>query len=121
MTDDYQIQIPPSFTALYTDRRRRLTVTLETLRARYDLCEDLANHLVEFATGVHHDLGVSEDEVLARCRRGLLAPGAQVEPVEAEWVSRRLAELLGWPWLEPTLADESEKPADSPASGAGAA
>lgn len=98
MSDDYQILIPPSFIALYTDPRRRLTVTLDTLRARYDLCEDLASRLVDFASAVHHDLGVSEDEVLARCRRGLLEAPPQVEPAEALWVERRLAELLGWPW-----------------------
>jgi hypothetical protein len=100
MSDDYQILIPPSFTDLYTDRRRRLTVTLDTLRTRYDLCEDLANQLVDFARGVHLDLGVSEDEVLARCRQGLMQPPTQVEPMEALWVQRRLAELLGWPWTD---------------------
>ena len=42
MTDDNQIFIPPSFLELYTDRRRRLTVTLDALRLRYDLCEDMA-------------------------------------------------------------------------------
>lgn len=106
MTDDYQIQIPPSFIDLYTDRRRRLTIALETLRERYDLCEDLANHLVDFASGVHHDLGVAEDEVLARCRRGLLAPPAQVEPAEAHWIERRLAELLRWPWPDRPAPDD---------------
>ena len=100
MSDEYQVLIPPSFIDLYTDRRRRLTVTLQTLRERYDLCEDLANQLVDFARGVHHDLGVSEDEVLAHCRRGLLEEPTQVEAAEAIWVERRLAELLGWPWVE---------------------
>jgi hypothetical protein len=100
MSDDYQVLIPPSFTDLYLDRRRRLTITQQTLRERYDLCEDLANQLVEFARGVHHDLGISEDEVLARCRRGLLAEPASVEPAEAAWVERRLAELLSWPWVD---------------------
>ncbi len=98
MTDDYQILIPPSFTALYADAAGRLTVKLPTLRERYDLCEDMAAQLVDFARNVHHDLGVAEDEVLARCRRGLLAPPAQVSPREARWVERRLAELLDWPW-----------------------
>jgi len=98
MTDDYQILIPPSFTNLYADAAGRLTVKLQTLRERYDLCEDMAAQLVDFARGVHHDLGVAEDEVLARCRRGLLAPPPQVSPREARWVERRLAELLGWPW-----------------------
>jgi hypothetical protein len=105
MSDEYQVLIPPSFIELYTDRRRRLTVTLQTLRERYDLCEDLASQLVDFARGVHHDLGVSEDEVLARCRRGLLTEPVQVEPGEAAWVERRLAELLGWPWVDSPASD----------------
>ena len=100
MTDEYQVNIPPSFIDLFTDRRRRLTVTLQVLRTRYDLCEDLANQLVDFARGVHHDLGVAEDEVLARCRRGLLESPSQVEASEAVWVERRLAELLGWSWTD---------------------
>jgi hypothetical protein len=100
MSDEYQIFIPPSFVAIHSDRRGRLAVTLQTLRERYDLCEDLAAQLVDFAKGVHHDLGVAEDEVLARCRLGLLAEPAQVEPKEAQWVERRLAELLGWPFAD---------------------
>lgn len=108
MSDEYQVVIPPSFIELYTDRRRRLTVTLQTLRERYDLCEDLANQLVDFARGVHHDLGVSEDEVLARCRQGLLEEPVQVERAEAVWVERRLAELLGWPWVDASPPDETQ-------------
>jgi hypothetical protein len=108
MSDDYQIFIPPSFTALYSDRAGRLTIKLQTLRERYDLCEDMAAQLVDFASSVHHDLGVSEDEVLARCRRGLLAEPAQVTPREARWVEQRLAELLAWPWLG---QDDDQDPA----------
>jgi hypothetical protein len=107
MSDDYQVLIPPSFIDLYTDRNRRLKVTLQTLRERYDLCEDMANQLVDFARGVHLDLGVAEDEVLARCRRGLLAEPAQVEPFEAVWVERRLAELLGWNWVAPPDSEQA--------------
>jgi hypothetical protein len=66
--DDSQLQVPPSFAALHT-RAGRLTLRREELFARYDLCEDLANHLVDFAKSIHYDLGVAEDEVLARCRR----------------------------------------------------
>ena len=113
MSDDYQIIIPPSFIELYSDRRRRLTVPLETLRDRYDLCEDLANQLVDFANGIHHDLGVAEDEVLARCRRGLLEKPSQVEAMEAHWIERRLAELLGWPWPEPGAEDGAEDGAEN--------
>ena len=99
MSDDYQILIPPSFIAVHSDQRGRLSVPLRTLRERYDLCEDLAAQLVDFAKGIHHDHGDSEDEDLARCRRGLLEEPAQVDRNEARWVQRRLAELLGWPWV----------------------
>ena len=96
MSDEYQIDIPPSFFALYTDARQRLTEPLRVVRARYDACEDLANHLVEYATQVHRGIGVAEDEVLRRCHAGLMSPDAGVSTTEAAWIVRRLAELLGW-------------------------
>jgi hypothetical protein len=98
MTDEYQIEIPPSFYALYTDARRRLIEPLRTVRERYEICEDLANHLVDHARDVHHGIGVPEDEVLARCLKGLRVPQAGVSEAEAVWVVRRLAELLAWEW-----------------------
>lgn len=105
MSDEYQIEIPPSFTALYTDARRRLTVSLRELRARYEVCEDLANHLVDHATTLLFQLGVAEDDVLERCLRGLASEGSGVSPAEAGWIVHRLAELLGWaPLAEPPPA-----------------
>jgi hypothetical protein len=98
MSDESQIEVPPSFRALYLDVRQRLTVPLRELAARYELCEDLAHQLVERARTVHFSIGVSEDEVLARMHRGLLSPVPMVEPPEAAWVVRRLAELAGWDW-----------------------
>ena len=47
MSDEYQIHIPPSFEAVYRDARHRLTVSRDTFRARYELCEDMAQMLVE--------------------------------------------------------------------------
>jgi len=44
--------------------------------------------------------------VLARIRGGLLAGEAGVNAAEAEWVTRRLAELLGW--AIPTQPDSSD-------------
>ena len=44
------------------------------------------------------DLGVTEDDVLLRVGRGLRQPQAALSDAEADWVLRRLAELLGWPW-----------------------
>lgn len=98
MSDDYQIEIPPSFMALYTDARHRLTVSLAQLRARYELCEDLAQQLIESAQHIHHDLGVTQDEVMDRLHAGLRVPESGLEATEADWVLQRLAELLGWGW-----------------------
>ena len=96
MTDEYQIELPPSFIALHVDARQRLNVPVRTLRERYELCEDLSQQLVDHARTTHFAHGISEDEVLTRMHRGLLAPQPQVSAPEAAWVVRRLAELLGW-------------------------
>lgn len=97
MSDEYQIEVPPSFTALYLDPRQRLGVPLRQLRDRYEVCEDLAHHLTEHCRQVHVDIGVDTHEVLARCERGLQSPDSGVSAGEARWVVTRLAELLGWP------------------------
>ena len=52
--------------------RTKPSATREQITARYELCEDLANHLYEYARAQHHDLRIAEDEVLRRCRLGLL-------------------------------------------------
>ena len=110
MADDYQIEIPPSFPALYIDARKRLTVPLAELRDRYELCEDLANHLTEHCRNVHAEVGDIQVEVLRRCHQGLTGPDAVVTDPEAVWVITRLAELLYWPmdWQPPAseTADE---------------
>lgn len=97
MSDDYQIDIPPSFFAVYTDARQRLSEPIATVRARYEVCEDLACHLVQHAQLLHHVEVPSEDEILRRIHAGLRSPDAGATPPEAEWIVRRLAELLGWP------------------------
>ncbi len=97
MSDDYQIEIPPSFTALHSDARKRLTIPLRELRDRYEVCEDLAQHLTEHCRNIHVEIGVDEQELLARCLQGLLSPDGVVGEAEAHWVVTRLAELLGWP------------------------
>lgn len=96
MSDDYQIDIPPSFFAVYTDARQRLSEPIAVVRARYEVCEDLANHLVQHAQLLHHVEVPSEDEILLRIHAGLNSPDAGVSPAEAQWIVRRLAELLGW-------------------------
>jgi hypothetical protein len=98
MSDDYQIEIPPSFQAIHTDARQRLTLPLAEYRARYEICEDLANHLCEHCRSIHVEIGVDEQEVLARCLQGLSTAESGVSEAEAGWVVTRLAELLGWPY-----------------------
>lgn len=97
MSDDYQIEIPPSFQAIHTNARGRLLIPLVDFRARYELCEDLAQHLTEHCRSIHVEIGVDEQDVLERCHRGLVGPDAVVAENEAGWVVTRLAELLDWP------------------------
>ena len=54
MDNDNQILPPPSFIALYSDARGRLRESPDVVRARYELCEDLATHLVEQAQTLYH-------------------------------------------------------------------
>lgn len=97
MSDDNQILIPPSFEAVHRDARGRLMLPRADFRARYELCEDMAQMLVEPCQARHHDLGLSEDMVLERTEAGLAAEGSGFSSGEATWITTRLAELLGWP------------------------
>lgn len=97
MYDHNQLEVPDSFMALHVVAGRlKPGLTRAHLTARYELCEDLAQHLQEYARAQHHDHGLAEQEVLRRCHQGLLAGPAGVSPPEAAWVVRRLAELADW-------------------------
>ena len=98
MYDDNQTFVPDSFIALYRDARGRFTAPRETIAARHDLCEDMANLLTDHCSTIHFRDGVDESQVLERVRRGLLEPPVTVDEAEAGWVVRRTAELLGWPF-----------------------
>jgi hypothetical protein len=98
MSDEDPIPVPPSFHAVHADARGRLRLPRDEFRARYELCEDLAQALVEQARALHMALGVTEGDVLERIARGLQAPDAGLGEGEAAWVPTRLAELLDWPW-----------------------
>jgi len=103
-SDDYQILIPPSFVALFVPPGRiKPTASRQEIAARYGFCEDLAQMLTETARTMEFNLGIGEPEVLERCLRGLAGGDAGVNPLEAVWVLRRLAELLEW-------ADPGEQP-----------
>ncbi len=110
MTDDlHQIDIPQSFIALYVDPgRTRPNAPRAVIGARYEFCEDLACLLTEHARTMLFDLGVTEDDVLERCHRGLAAGDAGVSGPEAGWVVCRLAELLQWPMWQPPAAEPAD-------------
>ena len=98
MDDPNQFEIPESFIALYVaPGQTRPGATREAIARRYDLCEDMANHLGDYARAQWQDLGVTEHDVLRRCHEGLRSPGSVISEAEANWVVRRLAELQGWP------------------------
>lgn len=97
MDDPNQIEVPPSFLALFTNPSgQRLTEPIATVRARYELCEDLAQMLTQQAGTLQFKSGGSEREVLAGMRRALDGPDSGLQPPEADWVVRRLAELMEW-------------------------
>lgn len=96
MHDDNQILIPDSFVALCTDARGRLRTPVQQLRERYELCEDLACHLVAQAQQLLHGAVPSEAQVLLRIYQGLSTPGSGCNASEARWITLRLAELLQW-------------------------
>jgi len=100
MHDDNQILIPDSFVALCTDARGRLRTPVQQLRERYELCEDLACHLVQQAQTLYHVQAPSEAEILQRIHAGLCTAESGVSVAEATWITTRLAELLNWPCPE---------------------
>ncbi|RYE76797.1 MAG: ATPase with chaperone activity [Hyphomicrobiales bacterium] len=97
MDDFNQIEVPPSFIALFTSPSgHRLTEPMSEVRRRYELCEDLAQMLTDQASTAAFKTGEPERDVLAKMRAALTAEGSPVAPAEAGWVVTRLAELLGW-------------------------
>lgn len=100
---DSQIVIPPSFVQLFVPPGKTRPVEPRQLIAqRYDLCEDMAQMLVDNAREKHFAIGLAEIDVLDRIHAGLLADASPVSGEESVWIVRRLGELLGWP-LPPAL------------------
>ncbi len=104
MNHEFQIDIPPSFMALFLPPGHiKPTLGQRDMAARYELCEDLAQLLTEQAAQMQADLGITEELVLQQCEAGLINTPAVLSPAEARWVVCRLAELLHWPmaqWLQ---------------------
>ena len=98
MSDDNQSVVPRSFIALFIPPgSHKMREPRAVVAARYELCEDMAQMLTEHARTKRFDLGVTEEDVLERMHRGLLAEGSGLAADEAGWVICRLAELLDWP------------------------
>ena len=97
MSDASQIEIPPSFVALFVlPGKTRPSASHAEVAVRYELCEDLAQTLVPTATQLQLMRDLHASAVLAQCLEALAGPGAVVESAEARWVVCRLAELLDW-------------------------
>ena len=97
MSDDSQVQLPPSFIALFVPPGRlKPTASREHIGQRHELCEDMANLLTETAQTQLWQLGITEADVLERVHRGLGGGTAGLNEAEAAWVVHRLAEVLGW-------------------------
>lgn len=96
MSEGNQLTVAPSFAALYADRGGRLRTPIAEVLARYELCEDLASHLVEQAQILYHREAPSEAGVLLGMHAGLRADESLLNAAEAGWVVQRLAELLEW-------------------------
>lgn len=109
MDDTSQIEPPPSFADLFRTRSGKLSVSIDEVVSRYELCEDLACHLVEQAQTLYHSGNSSEEQVLLGMHTGLASEGSVVSGPEAGWIVQRLAELLEWktPLLSPPPAPEA--------------
>jgi hypothetical protein len=109
MYEEYQIEIPQSFMALFVEPgRNKPNASREVVAERYELCEDMASMLTETARSMFLSLGITEDDVLIQCYRGLTGTGAVVTTPEAIWVVHRLAELLEWPQLRGACLESNE-------------
>ncbi len=104
MSEENQIDIPASFIAIFVaPGRQKPSEPRHVVADRYELCEDMATMLTETAKNMQFSLGISEHEVLVRIQRGLTGDDAVVSVPEAQWVMRRLAELVDWEF-DPTLS-----------------
>jgi hypothetical protein len=100
MNDPSQIEIPKSFIDLFMRAGSvKPTQSHSVVAARYEMCEDMAQMLVDPARTRLIELGVTEQDVLERMHRGLVVAESAFGADEAAWIVRRLAELLDWPRL----------------------
>ena len=96
MDDTSHIPPPESFANLFRSRAGLLKTPIAAVVACYELCEDLACHLVEQAQTVYHSGNASEEGVLLGFYTAISGEDSAVTPREAGWIIQRLAELLEW-------------------------
>lgn len=110
MNDDSQIEVPPSFVALFVAPGRiKPREPWAVIAQRYELCEDLAQMLTDTARTQLWELHATEADVLERIGRGLAAGPLDLTPDETQWVLHRLAELLGWAGVGPPAGPSAAK------------
>ena len=106
MYEENQSFVPQSFMALYVKPgQSKPSLPRAELTQRYELCEDMAHHLMDTVSVQQFQLGITEDDALQRCWLGLQGDVSSIAPNEAFWVVCRMAELLSWPmpktqWVE---------------------
>ncbi len=101
MSDDNQTYIAPSFVGMFVPPGAiKPREPRSVIANRYELCEDMAQMLIDPAKARLFELGIAESDVLERMHRGLLVDGSVLSTDEAGWVVRRLAELLDWPPIQ---------------------
>jgi hypothetical protein len=98
MYEENQNFVPESFMMLYVKSGHyKPSLPRSELTQRYELCEDMANLLMDTVSTQQFQLGIAEEDALEKCWQGLIAEPSMVNPEEAFWVVCRLAELLSWP------------------------
>ncbi len=97
MSLDSQEVLPESFVELYRlPGRLKPTLPLAEIKARHELCDDLAHLLIEPARAWLSDLGLHETDVLQRLQAGIAQTDLGLSAMEQHWVLLRVRELLGW-------------------------
>jgi len=93
MDNDNQIFIPDSFSTLHATPGGRPTLPRAELVARYELCEDMANALVEHCQAIHFRDGVDEAEALPQGLAGRAGGADAAASALGRHANRRAARL----------------------------
>lgn len=98
MYEENQSFVPESFLKLFIKPGQfKPSLPRNELTQRYELCEDMANMLMDPVSTQQFQLGIDESDALEKSWHGLLESPLLLHREEAFWVVCRLAELLSWP------------------------